>query len=164
MKYKPQDGFPYYFHLAQDGDLPGLFSSAAQIEFLRKIPEEKGTYRYLPQKWSIKQIVGHIADHERIKMYRAFLLSRNQQIELWGYDQNTLVRNARFDELTMSQLISDLQNIRASSLSFINTLSDKQLAIKGVARGHEISLEDFLRSIIGHERHHIEVIKRKYQP
>ncbi|MEQ8878093.1 MAG: DinB family protein, partial [Cyclobacteriaceae bacterium] len=115
-------------------------------------------------KWSIKQIVGHITDHERIKMFRAFLLSRNQQIELWGYDQNTLVRNARFDEFTMSQLISDLQNVRPSSLSFINTLSDPQLAIKGVARGHEVSLADFLRSIIGHERHHIEVIKRKYLP
>lgn len=164
MKFKPQDGFPYYFHLAQDGDLPDLYSSTSQLEFLRKIPEEKGTYRYLPQKWSIKQIIGHISDHERVKMYRAFLLSRNQQIELWGYDQNTLVKNARFDELTMSQLISDLQNIRAASLSFVNTLSAEQLAIKGFAREHEVSLEDFLRTIIGHERHHLEVIKRKYLP
>ena len=64
----------------------------------------------------------------------------------------------------MSQLISDLQNIRASSLSFVNTLSAEQLAIKGFAREHEVSLEDFLRSIIGHERHHLEVIKRKYLP
>lgn len=164
MKFKPQDVFPYYFHLAQGGELLDLFSSTSQIDFLRKIPEEKGSYRYSPQKWSIKQIIGHISDHERIKMHRAFLLSRNQQIELWGYDQNTLVKNARFDELTMSQLISDLQNIRAASLSFVYTLSDAQLAIKGVARDQEVSLEDFLRTIIGHERHHLEVIKRKYLP
>ena len=59
----------------------------------------------LPDKWSIKQIVGHITDHERIKIFRAFQLSRNEAVELWGYDQNALVANSRFEELTLYQLI-----------------------------------------------------------
>ncbi len=164
MKYRPQDGFQYYFNLANQEKLEDLFSATSGIDFLKTIPDEKATHRYLPGKWSIKQIVGHIADHERIKMYRAFLLSRNESIALWGYDQESLVKNAPFEALSMNQLISDFQNVRQASLSFIRSLSKDQLEINGMAREHQVTLEDFLRSIIGHERHHIEVIKRKYLP
>ena len=129
--YTPEDGFPYYFDLAKDDDLYALFSAASSCTFLKGIGEEKGTHRYAPNKWSIKQIVGHITDHERIKMFRAFQLSRNEMIELWGYDQNLLVNNARFDELTLEQLITDFSSVRKASLSFIDTLSNRQLKIKG---------------------------------
>ncbi len=162
MKYTPKDGFPYYFALVKDMDCPSLFSDSSTRTFLNAISEKKAVYRYASDKWSIKQVVGHITDHERIKMYRAFLLSRNQSIELWGYDQNALVDNARFDELSFKQLIADFVNVRNASISFVDTLSEKQLKLKGMARQYEITLEDFLKSIIGHERHHINLIKERY--
>lgn len=162
MEYKPEDGFPYYFDLVKDTNLPTLFSSLSTFTFLRSIGEEKATHRYAAGKWSIKQIVGHITDHERIKMFRAFQLSRNQKIELWGYDQNFLVDNSRFDELTLEQLIEDLLSVRKASISFIDTLSEAQLKRKGKARHYEITLEEFLMSIIGHEKHHINSIKKNY--
>ncbi len=162
MPFNPEDGFPYYYDLAKDEDLQKLFRSSDTFTFLKSIQEEKANYRYAPGKWSIKQMVGHVTDHERIKMFRAFQLSRNESIELWGYDQNLLVKNARFDELTIDQLIQDMSNVRKASQSFVNTLSPKQLKIKGKARQYEITLEDFLKSIIGHERHHINIIKEKY--
>ena len=95
-------------------------------------------------------------------MFRAFLLSRNQHVELWGYDQNPLVDNARFEDLSLDQLTGDFSSVRSASQSFIRTLSNEQLNIGGKARQHEITLEKFLRSIIGHERHHISVLRNKY--
>lgn len=162
MKYTPQDGFPYYFDLAGAEDLPTLFSSSTNFNLLKSIGEAKATYRYAPGKWSIKQVVGHMTDHERIKMFRAFQLSRTQQVQLWGYDQNFLVDNSRFDALSIQQLVTDFENVRRASLSFVDSLSEKQLQRKGQARQYEITLEAFLRSIIGHEVHHVNIIKEKY--
>ncbi|WP_106794688.1 DinB family protein [Aquimarina sp. Aq78] len=162
MKYTPEDGFPYYYDFVKNMNYQSLFSSSSTIEFLNSIGEEKAIYRYAPTKWNIKQIVGHITDHERIKIFRAFLMSRNESIELWGYDQNLLVKNSRFEELTLKQLIADFVNVRKASTSFIETLSKSQLKIKGMAQQYEITLEDFLKSIIGHEKHHITIIKERY--
>jgi len=162
MRYVPKDGFPYYYNLVRNMDCEPLFSSSSTFKFLDTIDEKKAAYRYAPDKWSIKQIVGHITDHERIKMFRAFLLSRNEPIELWGYDQNSLVENSRFEEMTFQQLITDFQNVRKASISFVNGLSKGQLNIKGMARQYEITLRDFLKSIVGHEIHHINIIKERY--
>lgn len=162
MNYTPQDGFSYYFDLVKDADYLSLFTSESTAVFLNSISEEKAKYRYETGKWSIKQVVGHITDHERIKIFRAFLLSRNDEVELWGYDQNLLVSNSRFEELTFSQLLTDYKNVRQATISFIESLSKSQLNIKGWARQHEITLEKFLKSIIGHEMHHIYIIKERY--
>jgi len=162
MSYLPKDGFPYYFDLVKDQDFKALFSSSSTFTFLNSITEEKAEYRYAPDKWSIRQIIGHITDHERIKMHRAFLLSRNIEIQLWGYDQNFLVDNSRFEELTIQQLTEDFSHLRNASISFVKSLSENQTKIKGVARQYEIKLEDFLKSIIGHEVHHLNIIKEKY--
>jgi len=162
MKYTPKDGFPYYYDLAKNEDCRTLFSSPTTFTFLKTINDEKATYRYAPNKWNIKQIVGHITDHERIKIFRAFLLSRKESVQLWGYDQNALVDNSRFNELTYQQLMTDFANVRKATNSFIDTLSEGQLKLKGSARQYEVSLEDFLKSIIGHEIHHVNIIKEKY--
>ncbi len=162
MAYKSADGFPYYRSLVKDEEVHSLFASTATFPFLASIGEEQAKQRYAPDKWSIKQVVGHITDHERIKMFRAFQLSRQMPVELWGYDQEHLVTYARFDDLKLEQLIQDLTNVRQASLSFIKTLSTNQFNLIGQARQYQITLEDFLKSIIGHERHHLQIIREKY--
>lgn len=162
MKYNPEDGFPYYFQLIKGQRLSELYSSARTIALLENTNEKEALYRYAPDKWSIKQILGHITDHERIKIFRAFQLSRKEVIELWGYDQNELVRNSRFDELPFTLLLEDYANVHSASKSFVDTLSDSQLQLKGQARQYEITLEDFLKSIIGHEIHHVNILKERY--
>ena len=162
MKYTPEDGFPYYLDFVKNMDCKPLFSSPATFTFLNSINEEKATYRYAPTKWSIKQVVGHMTDHERIMTFRAFLMSRNESVQLWGYDQNFLIDNSRFEELTFKQLMTDFINVRKASYSFVETLSESQLKIEGLARQYEITLDGFLKSIIGHEIHHINIIKERY--
>lgn len=162
MNYSPKDGFPYYFGLAKTDSLQSIFYENQTFDTLRSVSEEQAKHRYAPNKWSIKQVVGHITDHERIKMFRAFQLSRNETIELWGYDQESLVNNSRFDELSLSSLLTDFTNVRKASISFIAGLSQEQLERKAKARQYEITLEEFLRSIIGHERHHVNIIQDIY--
>lgn len=164
IKYTPEDGFPYYFDLATNVDCQSLFSSLSTFTFLDSIDEEKAAYRYAPDKWSIKQVVGHITDHERIMMLRAFLMSRNEFVKLWGYDQISLTNNSRFEDLTFDQLRTDLLNVRKASTSFVETLSESQLKIKGMANQYEVTLDSFLKSVIGHEVHHLNIIKERYIP
>ncbi|MEM9361152.1 MAG: DinB family protein [Bacteroidota bacterium] len=162
MKYSPKDGFPYYFELTKNYSLHSLFKEIPTIEILQEIGEEKAKFRYAPDKWSIKQIVGHIADHERIKMFRAFQLSRKERVQLWGYDQELLVKNSRFEQLSLQSLLTDFLNVRKASLSFVETLSQNQLKRKGMAQQFEITLEEFLKSIVGHEKHHLKIIQKRY--
>ncbi len=162
MNHQPKDGFPYYFELVKSNSLLSLFQEMPTVATLKNIDEEKARFRYEPNKWSIKQIVGHIADHERIKIFRAFQLSRNEYVQLWGYDQEALIKNSRFEELSLQTLLTDFSNVRKASISFVEGLSQDQLKLKSMARQYEITLEEFLRSIIGHERHHVNVIQEKY--
>lgn len=162
MQYSVNDGFPYYVELTGGQDYKQLFSSTATFNMLGSLTEEQAGFRYAPGKWSIKQIVGHIADHERIMTYRALRFSRKDQTLLPGYDQNLLVDNSRFDELPFTELLKDLVNVRAATNSFINCLSAQQSLLTGTAWKYELTVEEFLRATIGHELHHVAVLKEKY--
>src|SRR5688572_15301147 len=98
MKYSINDGFPYYIELLGTADYRQLFLSKENMELLHSLTEEKASFRYAPDKWSIKQIIGHMTDHERIMTYRALRFSRNDKTLLPGYDQQLFVDNSRFDE------------------------------------------------------------------
>lgn len=162
MKYTVQDGFPYYIELLGNSNYRQLFSSQENFALLESISEEQASYRYAPDKWNIKQIVGHITDHERIMTYRALRFSRKDITQLPGYDQNIFVDNSRFDELSLQQLITDFKNVRAATNSFIGSLSELQLNQKGFAWKYELTVEEFLKATIGHEIHHINIIKDRY--
>ncbi len=162
MKHTANEGFPYYIELVEGKDYQKLFASKDAIALLRSLSEHKASYRYTADKWSIKQIVGHMADHERIMTYRALRFSRKDKTTLPGYDQNLLVENSRFDEQSLSQLLNDFENVRNATLSFIQSLSLAQLQLTGMAWKFELTVEDFLKATIGHELHHVSVIKEKY--
>jgi len=162
MKYSVSDGFPYYIELLGNADYRQLFSSRENLTFLETISEEKASYRYAPDKWSIKQVIGHITDHERIMAYRVLRFSRKDTSPLAGYDQELFVKNSRFDELSLKQLIADFKNVRMASISLMNTLSEQQFYLKGFVWKFEMTIEDFLKATIGHELHHINIIKERY--
>lgn len=162
MKYSASDGFPYYIELIGDKDYRQLFQSDENLSLLKSLTEEQSKHRYAQGKWSIKQIVGHITDHERIMIYRSLRFSRKDKTVLPGYDQDVLVSNSRFDEQNLGQLLSDFQNVRKASISFIDSLSPEQLSLTGTAWKYELTVEEFLKATIGHELHHVKIIKEKY--
>ncbi len=162
MQYSIQDGFPYYIELLGNADYKQKFASTESFLLLEKISEEQSGFPYAPNKWSIKQVVGHITDHERIMLYRVLRFSRKDQTLLPGYDQNAYVDNSRFDELSFRQLVTDFKNVRTATNSFIDSLSTKQLNLKGTAWKYELTVDEFLKATIGHEIHHMEILKKHY--
>lgn len=162
MKYTLNDGFLYYIEYLGNKNYRNQLASKEHLNLLHSISEEKSTYRYAPGKWSIKQIIGHLTDHERVMVYRMLCFSRKDSTLLPGYDQNMFVENSRFDEQPFAQLLNDFENVRTATLSFIRSLSEEQLQLTGKAWKFELTIEDFLRSIAGHEQHHLDVVREKY--
>ena len=155
-------GFPYYIALAGDNDYNELLRSHLTVNLLADLSEDGSRFRYADGKWSIKEVAGHIADHERIMIYRALRFSRKDTTVLPGYDQEVLMANAPFESATIRQVLDDLRNVRQSTLSFIKLLTAEQLERKGVAWKFEISVVDILKATIGHELHHVNILKECY--
>jgi uncharacterized damage-inducible protein DinB len=162
MNLTVSDGFPYYISLVGSSDLKQLFSDGTNFKMLSALTEEQANYRYAPGKWSIKQIVGHMTDHERIMTYRALRFSRKDKTPLPGYDQDLLVENSRSNELSMKELLDDFKNVRAATLSLMKSFSEEQLLLKGLAWKYELTVAEMLKATIGHELHHMIILKDKY--
>lgn len=131
-------------------------------EFLERIPASKQDHTYRPGKWSIKQILLHLLDVERVFIYRALRFSRNDPEELPGFDQDTYIDQARLNSVSYSSLFKAWDNLRTSSILFYEMLSPEAMKRTGRAMGMEFTPESIGYILVGHTRHHISIIKEKY--
>ena len=155
-------GFPYYIWLASSADYKQLFRSQENFKMLSSLTPSQAEYRYAPGKWNIKQIVGHMTDHERIMAYRVLRFSRKDTTPLPGYDSEVFVENSRFNEMSYEDVLEDFKNVRRATISLMSSFSAEQLQLKGTAWKFSLSVAEFLKATIGHEIHHIGVIKERY--
>ncbi len=130
--------------------------------FLLSLPEDKLLYRYAPDKWTIKEIVSHIADDERIYTYRALRFARNDRTELPGFDQDEYARYSGANQRTLDNLLDELAMVRAATLSFFNGIGDDALTRAGVASGNVMSVRAIAYHIAGHELRHMNIIRERY--
>lgn len=129
---------------------------------LRGIPEERGDFRYAEGKWSIKELVGHLADSDRIFGYRALRFARNDQTPLPGFEQDDYVSNGRFGERRLSDLVEELEYVRKANLSLFRSLDDEAWTRRGDANGSMISVRAIVYIVAGHERHHMRILRERY--
>lgn len=162
MALTPDAGFPYYIELLGNNSYQYLIQRNDTFELLSGLTPQQAEYRYAAGKWSIKQIVAHMTDHERIMIYRALRFSRKDSTPLSGYDQNVLINNGHFDQISYEAVLRDFNNVRGSTLSFIKTLVPEQMELKGMAWTFELSVEDVLKATVGHELHHMGIIRERY--
>ncbi|WP_298511618.1 DinB family protein [uncultured Kordia sp.] len=132
------------------------------INFFSSIPSDKLTYRYQPEKWSIKEVLQHLIDTERIFMYRCFRIARRDISALTGYDQNIYVEPSRADEKSIESLLNEFTINRNNSISILTSLTDEDLSFIGNANGSPMSARAAAFIIIGHDIWHMEVIRNKY--
>ena len=130
--------------------------------FLLSLPEDKLLYQYADGKWTIKEIVQHLADDERIYAYRALRFARNDRTELPGFDQDDYTRLAGATKRLLEDLLSELTTVRAATLSLYNGLDDKSLRRVGVASGNVMSVRAIAYHIAGHELRHMNIIRDRY--
>ena len=130
--------------------------------FFKSIPPEKAEYAYSEGKWTIKQLLGHLIDAERVFAYRALCFSRKETKELPGFDENDFVNNANFNSRTIDDLAKEFKSVRESNLYMLNALTDEQANFSGIANGNPVSVRALAYIMAGHELHHIQIITERY--
>jgi hypothetical protein len=158
---------PYYstyIDRVPDGDLVAHLQDQLDetSALLGGVSADKADFAYAPGKWSIKEVVGHLSDTERVMAYRALRFARNDKTELPGFDENSWVPNGGFQARTLSDLLEEFRAVRSSTIHFAKHLGDDVLARRGSASGHPVSVRALLYIIAGHERHHTALFRERY--
>ncbi len=158
---------PYYgkyIALVPEGDLVETLRTqiGETLSLLRTIPEERASHRYAPGKWSIKEVIGHMSDVERIMTYRALRIARGDTTPLPGFDENAYVPAANFEARTLASLANELEAVRRAAVAFFETLDADAAARRGSANGNPISARALAYIIAGHELHHVAILRERY--
>jgi len=130
--------------------------------FLSEISSDKGNYRYKPGKWTIKELIQHLIDAERIFAYRALRFARNDKTELKGYDHNNYVPESNAGKRDFSELIEEFKSVRLSSIYLFKSFTEDMLLNSGIASSSLISVRAMGFIMVGHCKHHLNVIKERY--
>lgn len=130
--------------------------------FIGNIPKEKANFTYAEGKWTIKQILGHILDTERIMTYRALRFARNDTKALTGFEEEDFVRNAHFDDFSFEFFADSFTALRKSNLMLFDTFQDHELSRKGLVSDRLITVRALLFVIGGHLNHHQNIIQERY--
>ncbi|HEY0045226.1 MAG TPA: DinB family protein [Flavobacterium sp.] len=132
------------------------------IKFVREIPLGKHDYRYAPGKWTIRDIIRHIIDSERIFAYRALRFARKDKTPLPGFDENDFAANADAESATLQELLTELSAVRYSTILLFKSFNEEQLRQIGTANGNPMSVAAIGFIISGHQRHHQRVYIERY--
>lgn len=153
-----------YIALVPEGDILATLATQNQetLALLRSVPEEKGAFRYAPEKWSIKEVVGHMADAERVFAHRALRFGRMDGTPLPGFDENDYVRNGSFGVYPVADLADEFESVRRSTLFLFKHMSEEASLRRGKANNAQISVRALAYVIAGHELHHVNVLRTRY--
>jgi uncharacterized damage-inducible protein DinB len=132
------------------------------LALIRSMPAEKLTYRWAEGEWTIKEILGHVIDDERIYCYRALRFARNDPTELPGFEQDDYVLYSGANERDLEEILAEYTAVREATLTFFNSLEEPALTRAGVANGHLMSVRAAAYHLAGHELHHLHSIRENY--
>ncbi|GAA4883381.1 DinB family protein [Flaviramulus aquimarinus] len=132
------------------------------LDFFNTIPEEKLNYRYAENKWSVKEVFQHIIDTERVFIYRCFTIARHDKTALAGFEQDDYIVPSKADKKTIEDLFEEYKAVRLNSIVLLKSLNDDDLSFIGNANGSDMSARAAAFVILGHEIHHMDVIKKRY--
>jgi uncharacterized damage-inducible protein DinB len=126
------------------------------------LPPEKLLYRYAENKWTIKEVLVHIVDDERIYAYRAMCIARGEQISLPGFDQDDYALNSSANNRVIRNVMEEYEAVRRSTIAMVNGFTETDLAKTGTANNHKASVRGLIYHLAGHELHHLNLIRTKY--
>jgi len=154
--------FGEYIRLVPDGNIIDILLAQEKqmTELLASLTESHGTYRYAEGKWTLKEVVGHIADGERVMTYRLLRFARGDQTPLSGFDQELFM--PPFGSWTTAQLAEDYRAVRQSTITLLRGLPAEAWSRKGTANNASITSRALAYGIAGHEIHHMGVIRNRY--
>ena len=153
----------YIERIESDDILRVLARQLTEIdEVLGGLDAEKARYRYAPDKWTVRQVVGHVVDSERIFATRALCVARGEAQPLPGFDENAYAAASRADTRSLADLLRELEHLRRSNISLFEGLNDEAWESMGIANGAPISVRAIAWILAGHADHHLNVIRERY--
>jgi hypothetical protein len=158
---------PYYFtYIDQvpDGDLLRQLAvqGEAFVDLLKRISEQKSLYRYAPDKWTIRDVVNHISDTERLFVFRAFWFARGFESPLPSFDQNVAVSTAKADDRAFRSLIDEFHAIRRGTTAFFQSLPEEAWSRRGIASDNPFTVRALAYMAVGHVTHHTKILHERY--
>jgi len=158
---------PYYQgyvnQVSETDIIPVLRSQMDDLDvLLERVAPEKETYAYAEGKWSIRQIVGHLIDGERVFGYRAFCIARGEQQNLPGFEQDDYLQTAPYNQIELDDLLSELRLIRLGNIAMFRTLDEAAWNRRGTANQNQITVRAIAFIMAGHLRHHMKVLREHY--
>jgi len=156
--------FEGYVSVVPEGDIRDILTQSLvnTTNVFTHLSENQAHFRYAEGKWSLKEVLGHITDNERIMSYRLLRIARGDKTPLTGYDENVLVRGAAFDSCSMLDLIADYTAVRRATLTLLQGLPEEAWVRRGMVSGSESSALAWAYIIAGHELHHLNVVNERY--
>jgi uncharacterized damage-inducible protein DinB len=166
---RPQAGeyAPYYdryISLIQENDILSTLDRQRRetVLLLSGLSEEQGDFRYAPEKWSAKQVLGHVCDSERVFAYRALRIARGDATPMEGFEQDDYVKNGPFARHAIDEVIEDYIAVRRATISLLRSLEEAAWSRRGVANKNEVTVRALAYTIAGHELHHRKILQEKY--
>jgi hypothetical protein len=165
----PTEYAPYYgryIDLVPEGDILTFLSGQIHktLSLVGSVGEDKADFRYAPGKWSIREVVGHVIDTERVFAFRAFAFSRNDRNALPGMDQEEYARGANHGERRLSAILDEYRSVRGATIALVGSFSEEMLMRTGTASGFGFTVRSLAYIIAGHEQHHLRVLRERYLP
>lgn len=153
-----------YVSLVADGDIISSLKNqiSETLDLLDKISREKADFRYAEGKWSVKELVGHIIDTERIFAYRALRIARGDKTPIEGYEQDDYVKNAEFAKCGLARLAEEFALVRRANVLMFQNLTESAWHRRGTANDKEISVRALAYITAGHEIYHVNILKERY--
>ena len=153
-----------YISLVADGDIVSILAqqASATAALLATLTEAQGEHRYAPGKWTIKELVGHVADTERVFSYRAAHISRGDPAPLPSMEQETWSGGAESSRRTLASLSEELAAVRGATLALVKSLSPTQAMRRGIASNNEVSVRALAFLCAGHQEHHLRILRDRY--
>ncbi len=166
---RPQEGdyalyYQKYVALVPSGDFLEILHEQRRelIDLLTPLTEAQAEFRYAPGKWSIKEVIGHISDAERIFAYRLLRIARGDTTPLASFEQDPYIRNGNFSARKLSDLLQEFSVVRESTICLIRSLDDAAWLRRGTASQKEVSVLALAFIIAGHDRHHRMALEKQY--
>jgi hypothetical protein len=155
-----------YVSLVPGTDILGVLEAQGMLmaQLLGARSEREGNFRYAPDKWTLKEVVGHITDSERIFAYRALRISRSDKTPIEGFEQDDYVKNGSFNDRTLVDIAGEFSQVRGATLALFLGLSGDAWQRRGVANKNEVTVRALAFITAGHELHHRRILEEKYLP
>jgi hypothetical protein len=160
---RPEGLAGYMESVAGDDAWAELSAQPAEVERrFGALTDVRAMHRYAPNKWSVKQVLGHLCDSERIYSYRALRFARGDETPLPSFDEDLYAVTGRFDARAIADVVAELRLLRTATLSLFATLDEESLARSGSARGIRVTVRGLAWVTAGHARHHLDVLRDRY--